>query len=228
MRFGKKFREEIKNQEDLLLQLRIYQEQLNLVTHENESCRLMRHDMKHHIITLKNLIDASEYEKASKYLEDMSDYMGFDDKIIKTGNAAADSILNYYYRELNTMGGMLKADIKIAEDLPVDDFDLNIILSNLLSNACEAVEKLPEKIVYLNARYDRGVTFIRVQNEYAGSIERQGEKILTGKSDDQRQHHGLGLLGVKRTVCKYGGKMLINTDNNIFRVEIWMYGHTDS
>ncbi len=226
MRFGKKFREEIKNQEDLLLQLRIYREQLNLVMHENESYRLMRHDMKHHIIILKNLIDASEYEKASKYLEDMSDYMGLDIKIIKTGNAAADSILNYYYRELNRIGGMLKADIKIAEDLPVDDFDLNIILSNLLSNACEAVGKLPEKIVYLNARYDRGVTFIRVQNEYAGSIERQGERILTGKSDDHRQRHGLGLLSVKRTVCKYGGKMSINTDNNIFKVEIWMYGHT--
>ncbi len=226
MRFGKKFREEIKNQEDLLLQLRIYQEQLNLVMHENESYRLMRHDMKHHIIILKNLIDASEYEKASKYLEDMSDYMGLDIKIIKTGNAAADSILNYYYRELNRIGGMLKADIKIAEDLPVDDFDLNIILSNLLSNACEAVGKLPEKIVYLNARYDRGVTFIRVQNEYAVSIECQGERFLTNKPDDRRQRHGLGLLSVKRTVDKYSGKMSINTDNNIFKVEIWMYGHT--
>ncbi len=227
MRFGKKLREEIKNKEDCMLQLRIYQEQLKLVMGENENYRLIRHDMKHHIIALKNLMDASEYEKASKYLESMSDYMGLEQTIIKTGNAATDSILNYYYRELSAMGGVLKADIKIAENLPLEDFDLNIVLSNLLSNACEAVARIPEKVVYLNAKYDRGITFIRVQNEYAGVIKRQGERFLSGKSDIPEQSHGLGLLSVRKTVDKYGGKMLITTDNNIFKVEIWMHGNED-
>ena len=61
------------------------------------------------------------------------------------------------------IGGSVATDIKVPEEIPVDNFDLNVILSNLLLNACEAVSKCDKKVIHAAMRYDRGALKISVQ-----------------------------------------------------------------
>lgn len=209
----------LKNKEIYELQLKMYQKQLEIMQSENDTYRIMRHDTKHHSILLADYIKRNE--NALQYLEKMNHYIGGDKQYIETGNKSIDSILNYVIEEVNKIQGTIETDIKIAEALEIDDFDINIILSNLLMNACEAIRQSEEKRIAVAMRYDRGILKINIRNTYNGTIKVKKGEIISIKENEG--NHGIGLISVKKTVEKYGGAIKIDYDEKEFKVDIFLY-----
>ena len=210
----------LKNEEMHHLQLVMYQNQLNLMQNVNDSYRSMRHNMKQHLSMLTGYLQNNEKDKALDYLSQINGSIS-GDKYIDTGNKDVDCIFNYIIGEVIENGGSVTTDIKVPEEMPVDNFDLNVILSNLLLNACEAVRKCDKKEIYVAMRYDRGVLKISIQNTYNGVLKQKGDELLSTKQE--KEGHGIGIQSVRETVEKYGGIMKINHTEDKFKVDILLY-----
>lgn len=203
------------------LQIQAYQYQLEVMKNANEAYRTLRHDMKHHIVMLTDFIHKGENENALKYLGKLSGYTGGHKGYIETGNTGIDSIINYMAAKVQGFSGQVLADIYIPPGLAVDNFDMSIILGNLLLNACEAMENCTRKELAIALKYGRGILLICIENTYDGILEEKDGKIITRKED--ASNHGLGLASVRRAVRKYDGNIKIQSDENKFRVEAVLY-----
>ncbi|MBD5473796.1 MAG: GHKL domain-containing protein [Lachnospiraceae bacterium] len=210
-----------KEEEMHRLQLVMYQNQLRIMQSANDVYVNLRHDMKHHMIMLSEYIDKNEQEKALKYLEKMVNYIGINRQYVDTGNECIDCIFNYMIDEISKSGGLVKTDIKIGEKMLIDDFDINVILSNLLLNACEAIQKCERKEINIFMRYDRGTTKISIRNTYNGTVIESKKGLLSTKKD--KRIHGIGLESVRKTVAKYDGEINTNYTENEFTVNILLY-----
>lgn len=210
-----------KDDEIYRLQLAMYQNQLQIMQSTNDAYKIMRHDMKHHMILISDYIKNNENEKALQYLDKINFYVGSGNQYAKTGNESIDSIFNYIIDEVHRNGGTVNTDIKVAEEMMIDDFDINVILSNLLLNSCEAICMCDKKEIQAVMKYDRGVLFIKISNTYNGVIEQKGGEFLSTKQDNK--DHGIGLASVRRMVEKYNGDIKIEYTNQEFIVRIVMY-----
>lgn len=210
-----------KEKEMYIQQLAMYQNQLKIMQSANDAYKAMRHDMKHHMILIADYIAKDEKDKVLQYFGKINDYVGNGDQYIETGNESIDSIFNYITGEVNKIGGTINTDIKVAEAMNIDDFDINVILSNLLFNACEAIRKCEEKKIWAVMRYDRGALTVKVSNTYNGVIKKTGENFLSTKP--QNGVHGIGLANVRKTVEKYSGEMSVDYTDKEFIVKILIY-----
>lgn len=210
-----------KTDKELEQQLQMYKTQLDIVEDMNASYRTFCHDMKHHMSLLADYIQNNENQRALEYLEKMNYRMKECSRYVNTGNCGIDSILNRKMKEVKEKGGKVITDIKIKEELPVDDFDMNIILGNLLSNACEAIERCEKKEIEIAMQYDRGVLKIKIANSYNGALkERDGLPVSTKKDEKE---HGIGLLSVRRAVKRYHGDFSITHNENEFCAVVLLY-----
>ena len=187
----------------------------------NEAYRTLHHDVKHHIVMLADFINKGENENALQYLRKISGYAGGHDGFIETGNTGIDSIINYMAAKVTRVSGQVFADIYIPPGLAVDNFDMSVILGNLLLNACEAMENCPQKELTIVLRYNRGILLICIENTYDGILEERNGKLVTRKED--ASSHGVGLASVRRAVRKYDGNVKIHSDERRFRVEAVLY-----
>lgn len=193
-----------------------YQKQLEIVTNSQQKFKIFRHDMRHHLSMLAELIKREEYTETLHYLENVGDYLSMHQERFNTGNTVVDSIINYMAGVAEMSGIRLSCEIEIPEKVQIAAFDLNGIVSNLLDNAIKVVQLLPmeyEKTIYLTIRYTRGLLFIAIENPYNVAAQRTAKE----------QGHGLGLKSVQMAVEKYGGSLKFNNQQQLFRVEIILY-----
>ena len=117
----------------------------------------------------------------------------------------------------------VQVETSIPEQLKVDDFDITVILGNLLDNAIEACGKLEKekKWIRISIKLVKNQLFIRMDNPYTGQLRRQGDRLLTLKADGGS--HGIGLENVRRIVEKYHGLMETDTEDQVFRTKVMLY-----
>ena len=193
-----------------------YRKQLEIITHSQQRFKIFRHDMRHHLSILAELIKREDYAETLNYLENVGDYLSMHQEKISTGNTVVDSIVNYMAGVAEQEGIALDCQIVIPEKLQIAAFDLNGIISNLLDNAIKVVQLLSmeyEKTIYLTMQYTRGLLFLTVENPYT-VVAQQAAKA---------QGHGLGLKSVQMAVEKYDGTLKCTDYRNLFQVEIILY-----
>ena len=102
----------------------------------------------------------------------------------------------------------------------MDPIDLCVVFGNVVDNAIEACQKLPneqEKEICISARVIKDVFFIKSTNPTKKDIE-ISNIIMTTKED--AIDHGIGLYNIRSIVQKYDGHMQLNCANQIFTIEL--------
>ena len=212
-------------QDNVLLreQIAIYESELRANVEQDRQVQALRHDMKHHIREIYSLADKNKDTDIIRYLDEMSDSMDNIEKVATTGNSVFDGILNYYAQkikqEMNNVN--FSVTLKIPTDLEISSFDMNVILGNLLDNAMENVSGEAGQELQIEAvlEYIEGLLRIEVVNTFAGSISKDGDKILSHKGEG----HGFGLSNVKKITEKYSGYMMTENESNRFKVVVLLY-----
>ena len=203
------------------MQSGMYKQQLDIISKSVESNRILQHDMKHHMLMLRELASRGETERITDYLSEVTDHIERSMSEVNTENQLVNSVLNYYFACIRDVGGTVDWDVILHDDMQIDDFDLNSLLSNLLSNTYEALKEAENPAAKVSIRYNRGILNIQISNNYTGSIKKEKNGFLTTKVE--KSQHGIGLLSVNRIVEKYNGCIETTTDNNIFMVRIAVY-----
>ena len=117
----------------------------------------------------------------------------------------------------------MKLEMESVEQIEIEPFDLNIVFSNLLDNAIEAIRKVDNPFLHVRVKQRAGRFVLEIVNSYTGEIEAQDKMLKTSK--ENQEFHGIGLKNVKGVLEKYNGMLEIDYADNVFHsVAIWNLG----
>ncbi len=189
-------------------------EQYRISKENIEAINIKCHDLKHQLLALKDKTDEEEYKR----MMELVDSYGSE---IETGNEALDVVFQEKNFQCRKLGIQFTCIIDGSALNFMDTIDLYVLFGNLIDNCIEAVSRLPEtevKNIQVTVRRDRGFVIITTENGYTGELQWMDGRIRTSKDD--QQNHGFGMLSIEKIIHKYDGRYSIQTENNIFIMDI--------
>lgn len=198
-----------------------YQNQLKIIKESQENIKMLRHDMKNHILSMQEMIKNNMRDELSNYLHTIYNYVDIKKEYVYSGNTEIDSLLNYKIDEAKKLNSKIEIDVNMPSKVRIESFDLVIILGNLLDNALDALKNASEKYLHIKIELEKSILYITVENTYDGVVNIDNDVLLTRKKDTN--NHGIGLRNVENTIKKYNGLLDINYCGNIFSVNILLY-----
>ena len=199
--------------------MHVQQENYEYLEYREEETKKFRHDYRNHLNSLQILCKEKRYYDVEKYIEEISGRLDGGNIYISVCNSFVDAILNYYFQKMDKLNIKFIVSGKMPNSCYIIMFDLCTIISNLLDNAMEAVEKIydSERWIEMTFRYDDLMIYCNVANPYNGQLNIYNDKIISKKNS---KNHGYGLGNIKRSVELYSGSIDIKTENGMFKVLI--------
>ena len=202
-------------------QVEAYRVQISEREEAVKEFRLLKHDMKNHLIYMEELIRQKKDEEVCKYIDELLNSRGLSHQgIVNSGNILVDGLINYKIPYMKSLNIDFQAEIAIPFDLKWPEDNLCIIIGNLLDNAIEGTQKLKEeeRQIYLEMMLKVDNLFILIKNPcMEQSLMKKGGHFLTTKNEEG---HGMGLLSVKRAVEECQGSIYTNVENGIFQASV--------
>lgn len=176
------------------------------------------HDLKHQITLLKA---ETETKKSMEYLEQMELEIKSYEAQNKTGNKVLDAVLTVKSMACQGKGIELKCVVEGALLFFMDDMDVSALFGNMLDNAIESVEKLPDERMRLIRLYVvREKQFLRICTENYCTEQIRFKKGMPVTTKKDKRLHGFGMKSIQSTVRKYDGSVMTALDSNWFEVKI--------
>lgn len=210
----------------------IYETEFDLLdTHMKEKEETMlefqrkRHDLKHQMIGLLNLLQDKEYDQLEECIKELADLKSLKGlKIANTDNSIVDAFVNYKYETAKKNNIEFRVKLDIPTQIPFANGDLCIILGNAIDNALEANMRgnVDKPYVDLKVKYDGDNLIIIVENSFDGDIiqNKKGEHI-TRKTD--KENHGIGISSMQNILNKYNGYYDVTVQDNIYCLKILLH-----
>ena len=184
--------------------------------------RKVTHEYKNQILCIESLINIGNYEELKNYIKNISGHLSTELDYIKTNNVIVDAILNSKYRETLEKGIIFIFKLNDLSTIRIEDEDIVVILSNLLSNAIEACEKYSgKKVIKLKFIEEGDNIIISVKNTYNGKLEIKGGEIQTSKLYEIDEH-GIGIKNIIDVIEKYQGSYVIQSNKEEFYFSIML------
>lgn len=177
-----------------------------------------RHDYHNHIQTMKAYLQLQQYDQMDAYLNELETDLKKVDQLVKSGNLMVDAILN---SKLSLASDhRIRVDCKaiIPDQISISDIDICVIIGNLMDNAIEACDKIPEEL-----RRIRFYADIVHQQFYVSITNSAAEDLSEGQKryiSEKRGNHGHGMKRVKLTVDKYDGYLNLKNEPGVFVSEL--------
>lgn len=187
-----------------------------------ENYNAFKHDVRHHLIAIKLMIDAENYTAASEYMEKFCEIEGTQDIDVLCNNFTIDSILKYYMSNALNYNVDFKVNVNIPQDINIDNFDLAVVIGNCVENAIEACGKIigkDKKYIDIKAEIKGFNLILIIKNSFNGHVIKEGNIIKTSKKS---QKHGIGLSNVRKIAEKYNGFFDVKYTDSEFEVSIIM------
>lgn len=176
------------------------------------------HDINRHVTALKTWISDESDIKAERYLSDLSDTAKQLQPRIRNQNEILEIILNTIASTCEREQIKLDMDIEDFSMKFISDMDITTIFSNLLDNAvdaCMEIENAPKTIQIVLCQ-KMGLIALRITNTCAYKETELPQKWCSTK----KNHMGIGLSNVQKTVEKYEGVVSVKTKQEIFQVSV--------
>jgi sensor histidine kinase YesM len=211
----------------------LYEQQLELCNQQakerevqNTEIRMLRHDIKQHLISILGMINANKTEDATNYITALLEKTTARKiyEISRSGNIVVDSLVNYKCSIAQKEHIDFSANIFIPPVLPFQNGNLTIILGNLLENALEACRQKSngKRFIELQLSYQKEILSIVVWNTFEGTRCQDSQKhYQTTKTNPSR--HGLGMLSIEQAVATYNGELITETHGEIFQAVVILY-----
>ena len=184
----------------------------------HDKLKYVYHDLKNHIICIKNYDTKEEIISYINNLElQISDFENFKN----TGNKTLDIILGEKIRLCKKYNIEFEESINISKLKFIENNDICSIFANALDNAIEAcinIDSEIEKRIEAKATYINEFAIIKFINTKTNDIKIIDNRIQTSKPDNKK--HGLGIASIKYIVNKYNGETIVNYSDNEFILKI--------
>lgn len=170
----------------------------------------LRHDMKNHVLALYGLWEKKEFDKAGSYLKKMMENGNIGGSDDVTGNHAVDALLYNKKKKAEEHSIRWVADMQIPANCTVNEFDLCVLLGNLLDNAiraCTEITDVEYRFVDMQFQQIKKCLLLVVKN---GTVVKDIKEIK----------QGTGLFNIYETVRKYDGTVSVKVENHVFEISV--------
>ncbi len=168
---------------------------------EQEAARI-RHDMRHHILLIKEYVSKGEEEELLAYLEQYGEDVEKWKVSAISRNRAVNSILSAYAKKARSYNIEVAMDVRVAEDLPVRDIDWVAILANVFENAIHGciASRLQQQIIDIYIAQKRNKIIIQCRNTST-------EEVVFRKGLPQSEKGGgIGVRSIIKAASNYDGE----------------------
>lgn len=196
---------EQKKQEQYKLQTAFYE----MLMEQYEKSERLRHDMKNHVLCLQGLWEDRDWEKMGDYLGQMqrAGDLGWEEF---TGNKVVDALIYHKKKQAERKGISWECELSVFSQVQIGEFDLCVLLGNLLDNALEAANGMPEG----------RMSFVQVQAQKVKKCFVLVVKNSTVLDDICKVEEGIGLSNVRAVVERYGGVIRRQLEASVFVVSV--------
>lgn len=208
-----------KESERELLQIQLVQQEneIQQLEHQYKQISILRHDHQNQLNCLYSLIHEKDYNGAESYLQS---FIGNSRNAIKQYIQSSSSVLNAVINDKFSRAEEINIETSCRILTPIPkylEYDLSIMLSNLLDNAIEACEKnkISSQIILIISDI-AGYYRIAVKNTIQKSVIEHNKELKSIKYD--KKLHGWGLKSVEEIVEKHLGTLNIYEKNGMFVV----------
>ena len=205
--------------------LRMTNEYYNALAEHLREVRSIKHDINSHINILSKYSEDESWDSLKKYLSEMKKRQYTGEQIINVGNMIVSAILTDGIRNIEDKESIsIICKGRVPEELLISNYDLSVVLSNLLSNSIEACRNLQQKERKIH------IEFSVIKKSLVIIFENSIEKYIdvsklgggyTSKEDGER--HGYGIDNIRKAVERCDGDMKMSVMNGIFKTKIVFY-----
>ena len=182
-----------------------------------------RHDYKHHLQMLEELIGTGGSESAREYIDTMvQEFAG--DKLIITGSQTVDALLAAKQHSMSSLGIEFQYTPYPLRDLPISATGFCRIVGNLLDNAIEGVQHLSDtenKRIHLTFSRSWDMFYIYCENPCDPStVKKRNGRFVSSKDERGSELHGIGISSIEAIASRAEGRTEFAVEDGMFKVKV--------
>lgn len=192
--------EQVLYQEQLARQEQHYETLIDQIEHTKKA----RHDLRHHITALRQMLSDHQEQEALDYLGQYEGTLNLSEKMVFSHHYKVDVILRYFYTMARENGISISIDVPLPEQLYITETNLCIVFANLLENALESCMKSEkeDRFIRLHTMLNRSQIVISMENTVgARPVPCMADFMSTKKVG----RNGIGLSSIRNIAEQYGG-----------------------
>lgn len=209
-----------KSQEYADLQLLLQKESDSVEYYEmmlaqNENQSILIHDIKKHLQSIKLLNEKHDSDKINAYIQQLIESSDLRETTNICDNEMLNAILCRYQRQCNDKHIHFHTDIRSGTVQYIYQHDLTSLFCNLLENAMESAENIPDSFIELTVQKKENspfVVIILINSCQNTPVYNQEGVPVSHKLDNGR--HGFGIKSIKKVVKQYHGNLQMYYDND--------------
>lgn len=214
--------EEAKERNELLLEIqaRQYEE----MAADMEATRIARHDLRHHLNTIKTMLDDGETSRLQAYLEEVLEHLPRQRRITICENYTANAVLEHVITRANELNVPIKVNFQVSRRLGIADSDLCVLLGNALENALDATQLVaPDKrFIIARALEEADRVYLTFDNSFDGELRLAEDDAYLSRKRGYTTS-GVGITSIRAIVKNYGGDLRITAEDGVFRLSLLLY-----
>ena len=173
-----------------------------------EKTKSFRHDIKNHIMVVKELLRNQKTEEALQYVGGMEKLTGDLSFPVSTNHPVLDILLGNKLGIAEENQIEVRCSLAVPYPCGISDIDFCIILGNALDNAvlaCSRTDSGKHKYICITGKVQGDFLLMEIENSYSG------KRMIRS---------GTGLTNIRTAVEKYHGVMEIRTEGEKFVLSI--------
>lgn len=207
----------LSEQSMLCQQLDAAGQELALMHEAQLQTAVYRHDMRHHLSMLQELLRAKNYEQAEAYIREVEADICAVTPQRFCENETVNLLCSAFSARAARAGAQLEVRAALPAALSISETELCSVLSNGLENALHAVGQLEEKsrIIRLYCALRQNKLLIEIENPYTGEVHMQN-----GIPETSVPGHGYGCRSIQSIAQKNSGLCEFRAENGVFLLRL--------
>lgn len=211
--------EQIRKKEERLKTENCIQRQIIQTQKETiQNIRKKQHEYKNNIGTIYALLLGENVKEAKTLLSELVNQNVNVDRMLRNKGNFIEILINYKMEEARAKCIRTEQDTLFCYDIPLDEYDIGVVINNAMNNAIEACEKLPAGKRYIKCimNFNMGYLNFYFENSYNGEVTEKNGVLITGKRN--ASEHGIGMQNIREIARKYDGFTSYGVKDDLF----WM------
>ena len=201
----------------LTVQISALKEKMQKVKEMEDRIQIQRHDLRHQLQTVTELVSRGERETALEFLDAARERLDEQKGGRWCRPPVLDAVCACYFDQAEQQGIPVEAKISLPDVLTVDEGELALVLANALENAIHANLELPqEKRTICCKMVGTPSVMLEVSNPCAGEVSFD----LNGLPVTRKEGHGIGVQSISAFCRKNGAVCQFYVTDGWFRFRL--------
>lgn len=176
--------------------------------------RTATHEFLHHLQTIHDLLDRNEHATVTDYVKQLQGLQTTRLLCVSTRHPIIDAILNQKYQAAKELDIEFEFQVSDLSRISIDTTALVVLLSNLLDNAIEACQQLPQNRIINCTILANEALFLSIKNS---SVPVKIKDGLIETTKTPKEEHGYGLITVKHILSQLNAEHTIHYEDGVFK-----------